>query len=543
MLRSPHVPAREVRCPRDRDRPPSRRPAPPGAAGSRVGGDAPVRDAGLRGDHGRRDRGHRGGGAADLLPALQVQGRGDLPRPRRHAGAGAGRPGLRGPARAPAGHRVPRHHRGAADVRAGARGVGGALPADPRGADAAGARDRLGGPLRAALHPLPAGPLRRGRAGLRRRRPAAGRGRRLRGGRRAQPRAAPLAAGGRQGRRRGAARPRLRRHQGDLRHRHRRGADTVEGCFHDPRDRLPARRGGGRRGAHRRLARADPAQHRGGAAQGLRRRGNPLTSGCPAFRAAAVARWGHRVHTEKKKWHAVSLRLARGAIRYPQSGRTACGDPSQADCPPGPDACVTRHPAPPRGSFAPPPHLRRTDDGTSIPTRPQRSRTLRHAERIAGGESYEGNPGRRPRTGQYGRGLRGAEAAGVVPRGHRAQGRGRDVRRPRNPRQGPSHLAAPGRGAGAGDRPRRGADRCHGQLGELQLRLDLDLRARVDLRLPGAVRPPVAAGPAARPAVPRDRLGPVGRRTAHRPRGEQVAARRPGRRSLPVGGVGVGRRS
>ena len=89
------------------------------------------------------------------------------------------------------------------------------------------ARDRLGGPLRAAVHPLSPGPLRRARPRRRRqRRPAARRGRRVRRGHRAQPRAAALAAGRRPGRRGGPARPRLRDRPQDLRHRHRRGRGT-----------------------------------------------------------------------------------------------------------------------------------------------------------------------------------------------------------------------------------------------------------------------------------------------------------------------------
>ena len=62
----------------------------------------------------------------------------------------------------------------------------------------------------------------------------------------------------------------------------------------------------------------------------------------------------------------------------------------------------------------------------------------------------------------------------------------------------------PGRGAGRGD----------GQRDQLQHRVDLDLRAGVDVRLPRALRPAVAADQAARPALPRGRLRPVRRRAA-----------------------------
>ena len=55
-----------------------------------------------------------------------------------------------------------------------------------------------------------------------------------------------------------------------------------------------------------------------------------------------------------------------------------------------------------------------------------------------------------------------------------------------------------------------------------------------DLRLPGALRPAVAAHQAARPAVPRHRLRPGRRRAAHRARRQRVEARRRGRRALPV---------
>ena len=69
-----------------------------------------------------------------------------------------------------------------------------------------------------------------------------------------------------------------------------------------------------------------------------------------------------------------------------------------------------------------------------------------------------------------------------------------------------------------GARPGRGAGRGHGQRDQLQHRLDLDLRAGLDVRLPQAVRQAVPAGQAPRPALPRDRLGPGRRRAAHRPR-------------------------
>ena len=56
--------------------------------------------------------------------------------------------------------------------------------------------------------------------------------------------------------------------------------------------------------------------------------------------------------------------------------------------------------------------------------------------------------------------------------------------------------------------PGRGARRGDGQRDQLQHRVDLDLRAGVDLRLPRALRPHLAARQAARPALPRGRLRP-----------------------------------
>ncbi|CAK7279753.1 Crotonyl-CoA carboxylase/reductase, ethylmalonyl-CoA producing [Streptomyces misionensis JCM 4497] len=73
--------------------------------------------------------------------------------------------------------------------------------------------------------------------------------------------------------------------------------------------------------------------------------------------------------------------------------------------------------------------------------------------------------------------------------------------------------------------------------------MDLDLRAAVHVRVPGALRPHQRAGQAARPAVPHHRLRPRGRRPAHRPRGQRLEARRRGRRPLPLGGAGVLRRA
>ena len=87
---------------------------------------------------------------------------------------------------------------------------------------------------------------------------------------------------------------------------------------------------------------------------------------------------------------------------------------------------------------------------------------------------------------------------------------------------------------GAGARPRRGAGGRHGERHQLQHRLDLDLRAALDVRLPRALRPHLDLRQAARPAVPRRRLRPRRRGAAHRPRRPQVEARPGGRRALPL---------
>ncbi|CAA9323454.1 MAG: Crotonyl-CoA carboxylase/reductase, ethylmalonyl-CoA producing, partial [uncultured Nocardioidaceae bacterium] len=146
------------------------------------------------------------------------------------------------------------------------------------------------------------------------------------------------------------------------------------------------------------------------------------------------------------------------------------------------------------------------------------------------------DPRRRPRRGRRRPGRHQGPRA--LPRGGRPQGRGRDVRGDGLPRQGPPPQPARRRGRHAGARPGRGDRRGDGLVGELQHRLDLDLRAGVDVRLPRAVRPAQRPDRAARPAVPRRGVGPVGRRAGRRPGREQVAPGRQGRRALPVGRAG-----
>ena len=82
--------------------------------------------------------------------------------------------------------------------------------------------------------------------------------------------------------------------------------------------------------------------------------------------------------------------------------------------------------------------------------------------------------------------------------------------------------------------PGRGAGRRDGQRDQLQHRLVGHLRAGADVRLPGALRPAVAAVEAARPALPRARLRPVRRRAAHRPGRARLEAGRRGGGALPV---------
>ena len=83
-------------------------------------------------------------------------------------------------------------------------------------------------------------------------------------------------------------------------------------------------------------------------------------------------------------------------------------------------------------------------------------------------------------------------------------------------RQGPAQEPAPAGGADARARPGRGDRRGDGERDQLQHRLDVDLRAGVDVRVPQALRRLVLAGGQARPALPRGRLRPVRRRAARR---------------------------
>ncbi len=110
--------------------------------------------------------------------------------------------------------------------------------------------------------------------------------------------------------------------------------------------------------------------------------------------------------------------------------------------------------------------------------------------------------------------------------------RDKDPRKSLHVEDVPAARARPGRGPGRGD----------GQRDQLQHRVDLDLRADVDLRLPRALRAHLSPGGQARPAVPRGGLRPRRRRAAHRPRRARLEARRRGRRALPLGRAGEPRR-
>ena len=98
------------------------------------------------------------------------------------------------------------------------------------------------------------------------------------------------------------------------------------------------------------------------------------------------------------------------------------------------------------------------------------------------------------------------------------QGRAGHVRGPAHQGEGPAQVAARRGGAHPRARPGRGDRRRHGVVGELQHRLDVDLRAGLHLRLPGALRQALRADQAARPALPRGRLRPGRRRAAGRAR-------------------------
>ena len=78
----------------------------------------------------RRDRRSGRGRPTHLLPPLPLQGRGDLPRPRRHPDPRRGGAQRGARARAPARHRVPRDQGSHEDVRGPAGDLGRPLQAD-----------------------------------------------------------------------------------------------------------------------------------------------------------------------------------------------------------------------------------------------------------------------------------------------------------------------------------------------------------------------------------------------------------------------------
>ena len=109
-----------------------------------------------------------------------------------------------------------------------------------------------------------------------------------------------------------------------------------------------------------------------------------------------------------------------------------------------------------------------------------------------------------------------------------------DVRRASSPRTRTPQVAPRGRGGRARAGPRRGLRRGHGQLHQLQHRLDLDLRAAADLRLPRPAGQGERVGHAPRPRLPRGRLRRLGRGAAGRLGGPQLEAGRQGHRPLQL---------
>ena len=83
-------------------------------------------------------------------------------------------------------------------------------------------------------------------------------------------------------------------------------------------------------------------------------------------------------------------------------------------------------------------------------------------------------------------------------------------------------------------RTRRGVRRGDGELDQLQHRVDVDLRAAPDVRVPQAPRQGERLGRAPRSAVPRDGQRRVGRGAARRLRSAQLAARCRGHRALQL---------
>ena len=264
-----------------------------------------------------------------------------------------------------------------------------------------------------------------------------------------------LRAGG-QGDCGGAARPRLRHRQGDLRRRHRRrpphGSSTGRAAS---RRRRTQRRGLVTVAPYRRAARRGHAYHRGGA-QGTVR---PPTAGAPAPHRLPV----HRAHARPPSrmgvrrsllivlvpcshvqacqlrdvgtqclasWHAVSYveGVRAAGVQRPLVRRLS------------PQGLLARAPGLPASQAPPAPHSGRR----TAPTPPNRRHHLQQHRRslkrppqtLRRRQHREGHPGRDPvasETARVRRRLRRPAAPRVVPRGDRAQGRGRDVRGPRPP--------------------------------------------------------------------------------------------------------------
>ena len=222
------------------------------------------------------------------------------------------------------------------------------------------------------------------------------------------------------------------------------------------------------------------------------------------------------------------------AVRRPEARHRRLAG-STSSTPRTPAACSSSWSNPPRDSpLREAPHPR--DSGR------YRRVISRQPAPDQGAETRAADPRRHPRRRHHREDFANLE----LPESYRAadgpQGRGRHVRGPGQQGQGPPQVAARRRRRPARARPGRGDRRGDGQRHQLQHRVDLDLRAGVDVRVPGALRQDLPAGQAPRPALPRRRLRPRRRRAQDRPGRALLEARRRGRRALPLGGAGEPRR-
>ena len=149
--------------------------------------------------------------------------------------------------------------------------------------------------------------------------------------------------------------------------------------------------------------------------------------------------------------------------------------------------------------------------------------------------AYERDHQRSPLRGRHIERCGGSASAGVLPGQCGAPGGHFDVRgdglEDKDPRKSLHVQEVPTPELGAG----RGARRRDGQRDQLQHRLDLDLRAGVDVRLPAsATARPRRCGQAHDLPYHVRRLRPGRRGAAHRPGRDRWQPGRRGRRALPV---------